>query len=164
MQDLVDRKAAPRKARAVVSIAAAVLGAAVLCQPDLAHAHGGGGHGGGGHGGGGHGGGFHGGGFHGGGFHAGGFHGGGIHGRVAAVHRGFGGAHGDHWYHGWHNGRYGWWLGGPGLAWTYYTYPWSGYEYSQPYASQTWYYCSDPAGYYPYVAQCNTGWQTVPAS
>jgi hypothetical protein len=40
-------------------------------------------------------------------------------------------------------------LVGPGLAWTYYTYPW---------------YCSDPAGYYPYVAQCNTGWQTVPAS
>ena len=38
------------------------------------------------------------------------------------------------------------------------------YDYSQPYASQTSYYCSDPAGYYPYVAQCNTGWQAVPAS
>ncbi len=38
------------------------------------------------------------------------------------------------------------------------------YGYSQPYSSQTWYYCSDPAGYYPYVTQCNTGWQTVPAS
>jgi hypothetical protein len=35
---------------------------------------------------------------------------------------------------------------------------------SQPYASQTWYYCSDPAGYYPYVTQCNTGWQAVLAS
>jgi hypothetical protein len=23
------------------------------------------------------------------------------------------------------------------------------YDYSQPYSSQTWYYCSDPAGYYP---------------
>jgi hypothetical protein len=58
-----------------------------------------------------------------------------------------------------------------GLAWTYYDYPYGGYYpdydnygYSQPYASQTWYYCSDPAGYYPYVAQCNTGWQAVPAS
>jgi hypothetical protein len=38
------------------------------------------------------------------------------------------------------------------------------YDYSQPYPSQTWYYCSDPAGYYPYVTQCNIGWQAVPAS
>jgi len=35
---------------------------------------------------------------------------------------------------------------------------------ANPYSSQTWYYCSDPAGYYPYVTQCNTGWQTAPAS
>ena len=46
-------------------------------------------------------------------------------------------------------------------------YPYYGYYdyggYGQPY-SQTWYYCSDPAGYYPYVTQCNTGWQPVPAS
>jgi hypothetical protein len=62
-------------------------------------------------------------------------------------------------------------LVGPGLAWTYYDYPWWGsypdygyYDYGQPYSAQTWYYCSDPAGYYPYVAQCNTGWQSVPAS
>ena len=52
-----------------------------------------------------------------------------------------------------------------------FAYPWWGYypdygyyDYSQPYSSQTWYYCSDPAGYYPYVTQCNTGWQAVPAS
>src|SRR5215469_4226240 len=52
-----------------------------------------------------------------------------------------------------------------------FVYPWWGYYpdygyygYSQPYSSQTWYYCSDPAGYYPYVTQCNTGWQAVPAS
>ena len=39
------------------------------------------------------------------------------------------------------------------------------YGYSKPYAAtQYWYYCSNPAGYYPYVTQCNTGWQTVPAS
>src|SRR5262245_46413585 len=54
---------------------------------------------------------------------------------------------------------------------TYYAYPWWGsypdygyYDYSQPSAGQTWYYCSDPAGYYPFVTQCNTGWQAVPAS
>jgi hypothetical protein len=23
------------------------------------------------------------------------------------------------------------------------------------------YYCSDPAGYYPYVTQCYTGWQAM---
>jgi hypothetical protein len=49
-----------------------------------------------------------------------------------------------------------------GYPWGGY-YPDYGYDYSQPY-SQTWYYCSDPAGYYPYVAQCSTGWQAVPAS
>ena len=107
-----------------------------------------------------------GGGFHGGGFHGGGFHGG-WHGGFAGVHAG----HGGNWYHGWHGGRYGWWLVGPGLGWAYYDYPsWGSYpdydygQYSQPYTGQTWYYCYDPAGYYPYVTQCNTGWQTVPAS
>ena len=123
MRQSGNHKATPRKAKAVVSIAAALLGAAALFQPDLAHARGGGGHGGGFHGGG-----FHGGGFHAGGFHAGGFHGGGFHGRVAAVHHGIGGVHAGHWYnasnghrwyHGWHGGHYGWWLVGPGLAWAY---------------------------------------------
>jgi hypothetical protein len=57
-----------------------------------------------------------------------------------------------------------------GRGGTYYPYGWDYYPdygyYSsgQPSASQNWYYCSDPAGYYPYVTQCNTGWQTVPAS
>jgi hypothetical protein len=174
MRELRNSTTQASKRPRVVSIAAALLGAAVLCQPNLAHAaHGGGGHGGGGgfHGGGFHGGGFHGGGFHGGGFHDGGFHAGGFHGSFAGLHNGFAGGHGGYWSHGWHNGRYGWWWAGPGLAWTYYGYPgWDAYpdygyyDYSQPYASQTWYYCSDPAGYYPYVSQCNTGWQAVPAS
>jgi hypothetical protein len=44
---------------------------------------------------------------------------------------------------------------GAGLAWTYHTNPW--------YAAM-WQYCSDPAGYYPYVTGCNTAWQTAPAS
>jgi hypothetical protein len=149
MRELGNSGAWPRKRWRVVSIAAALLGAAVLCQPDLAHAaHGGGG-----------------------GFHGGGFHGGGFHRGVAGGHHAYGYGHRGRWYHGWHGGRYGWWAIGPGLAWAYYDYPWWGsypgydyYGYSQPYASQTWYYCSDPAGYYPYVTQCNTGWLPVPAS
>jgi hypothetical protein len=28
----------------------------------------------------------------------------------------------------------------------------------------TWYYCQNPAGYYPYVTQCPTPWQAVPAT
>jgi hypothetical protein len=31
-------------------------------------------------------------------------------------------------------------------------------------ATQYWYYCASPAGYYPYVPQCQGGWQKVPAS
>ena len=151
------------------AIAVALLGAVALGQPNLAYAGPQGGGGGGGfHGGGGGfhggGGGFHGGGFHGGGFHAmGGFHGGGFSGFHG------GGFHGDRF----HDGRFDhdrfrdrrFFFGGA-LA-----YPWWGYYpdygyygYSQPYTSQTWYYCSDPVGYYPYVTQCYTGWQAVPAS
>jgi len=92
------------------------------------------------------------GGFHGGG---GGFHGGGFHG---------GGFHDGRFHDGrFHDNRF--FFGGS------FAYPWWGYypdygyyDYSQPYASQAWYYCADPAGYYPYVTQCNTGWQTVPAN
>ena len=50
----------------------------------------------------------------------------------------------------------------PGSSY-YGNYPDSGYG-SQPNARQTWYYCSDPAGYYPSVAHCNTGWQYGPGS
>ncbi|MDD5176643.1 MAG: hypothetical protein PHQ05_09505 [Sterolibacterium sp.] len=80
---------------------------------------------------------------------------------------------GGRWQHGRHDGRLGWWwiVGG---AW--YFYPSVVYPYPDPYqpsvvtvapsevAPQYWYYCSNPAGYYPYVAQCSTGWQRVPAS
>ncbi len=27
-----------------------------------------------------------------------------------------------------------------------------------------WYYCSNPAGYYPYVAECPGGWRPVPVT
>ena len=30
--------------------------------------------------------------------------------------------------------------------------------------TQVWYYCPNPQGYYPYVAQCYSGWQAVPAT
>jgi hypothetical protein len=125
--------------------AAALLFAAVLCQSRLANASPNGG-----------GGGFHGGGFHGGGFHGGGFHGG---------H--FGEFHG-HGFHG--HGFGGFHRGGFGiLAWPYYPYPYGSdyypeydYDPGQYSAPRTWYYCYDPTGYYPYVTQCNTGWQAVP--
>jgi hypothetical protein len=119
-----------------LAIAAAMLCVTALSQPNPAYA--GGFHGGGG--------GFHGGGFDGGGFDGGGFDGGGFDG---------GRFHGGRF----HDNRvfFGGGFGFPLLG--YYQY----YDYSQPYASQTWYYCSDPAGYYPNVTQCNTGWQAVPA-
>ena len=31
-------------------------------------------------------------------------------------------------------------------------------------AQPVWYYCQDPMGYYPYVRDCNSPWQAVPAS
>jgi hypothetical protein len=136
MKQLNEYRARPRIGRAL-AIAAALLCATVLSEPNPAHA--GGFHGGGG------GGGFHGGGggFHGGGFGA--FHGGGFHGDRFRDNRFFfGGSFGYPW-------------------WGYYP-DYGYYGDSQPYFSQTWYYCSDPAGYYPYVTQCNTGWQAVPAS
>ncbi len=36
-----------------------------------------------------------------------------------------------------------------------------GQPMSQP---NTWYYCSNPAGYYPYVNNCSVTWQQVPAT
>ena len=145
-----------------LAITAVLLCATALGQPNLAYAgpHGGGG-----------GGGFHGAGF--GGFHGGGM--GGFHGGFAGMHGGgFGGFHGGG-FHGdrFHNGRFGrdrfhdnrFFFGGSvGYPWWDYYPDYGYYGDSQPYYSQTWYYCSDPAGYYPYVTQCNTGWQAVPAS
>ena len=34
-------------------------------------------------------------------------------------------------------------------------------EQPQTAAQQYWYYCADPAGYYPYVKECPRGWQPV---
>jgi hypothetical protein len=81
---------------------------------------------------------------------------------------------GGRWFHGPHGGRAGWWwIVGP----TWYFYPAPVYPFPDPYlppvaagpppappASQVWYYCPDPPGYYPYVPQCRTSWQPVPAT
>ena len=78
---------------------------------------------------------------------------------------------GGGWFHGVHGGRDGWWwVVGP----DFYFYPAPVYPYPDPYlppavapapvpAAATWYYCANPQGYYPYVAQCAVPWQPVPA-
>ncbi len=73
---------------------------------------------------------------------------------------------GGGWQHTWHDGRLGWWwVIGP----EWYFYPAPIYPYPNPYIppviaapqANMWYWCSAPAGYYPYVAQCSTPWQAV---
>ena len=181
MQQLSEQRARSTIGTALGSIAVVLLCVTAIGQPLPAYAHvgggGGGSHGGGGggafHGGGG-GGAFHGGGgFHGGGFGGGGgFHGGGFggsvgfHGGFAGVHNGFHGFRdGDH-FRGFRDGdhfrRFG---RGVRIYYRYGYYPYDSYYDSGQYSSSaTWYYCSDPAGYYPYITQCDTGWQTVPGS
>lgn len=75
---------------------------------------------------------------------------------------------GGRWFHGPHEGRDGWWWI-VGDSW--YFYPAPVYPYPDPYLpptvapapGATWYYCANPQGYYPYVAQCAVPWQPVPA-
>ena len=67
-----------------------------------------------------------------------------------------GGFRGD----GFHDRGFGRFRGGFGvLGWPYYAYPYGsdyypdyGYGWSRYGNSYIWYYCSDPAGYYSYVA------------
>ncbi len=143
--------------RTLTCVAAAFLFATALAVSGPAQAARGGGFGGGFHGGGFHGGGFHGGGFHGGGFHGGisGFHGGGFHGGMdgGGFHRGMSGFHGG----GFHAGGLA--IGGLHRAAGRGDYG----DYGLPSATPYW-YCSDPPGYYPYLTQCGTAWQTAPGS
>jgi len=152
MQQLSEQRARSSTGRTLATAALALLCVTALSQPNTAYAHGGGG---GSHGGGG---GFHGGEFRGGGFR--GTHFG--HDRDDFRHRG-----GDRDDFRRRGGFGGWWGGGVGWDAPYYDYgypDYGSYGYSQSYAAQYWYYCQDPAGYYPYVQQCSTTWQTVPAS
>jgi hypothetical protein len=99
-------------------------------------------------------GGSHGGGFHGGsGPHSGGFHGGGFH---RHSHSNF-------------------FIGAPIIFGPGYYYPYGYfYPYGDPDAAEVepqdsgsnyWYYCPNPAGYYPDVQTCPSGWlQVVPNS
>jgi hypothetical protein len=80
---------------------------------------------------------------------------------------------GGRWRHGRHEGRYGWWWI-VGSAW--YFYPGRVEPYPDPYQppvtvvppahvpAQYWYYCTNPVGYYPYVARCGVNWQRVSAT
>jgi len=75
-----------------------------------------------------------------------------------------------HWQRGRHDGRFGWWwVVGP----SWYFYPAPVYPVPDPYRppvvdspagppGPVWYYCNNPAGYYPYVPECRH-WQLVPA-
>lgn len=76
------------------------------------------------------------------------------------------------WHHGPHDGRYGWWWI-VGSLW--YFYPAPVYPYPDPFVPSTviietttpapsgsqYWYCGNPAGYYPYVAACYGTWQAV---
>lgn len=84
---------------------------------------------------------------------------------------------GGRWVHGWHIGHGGWWWIAGGV---WYSYLAPVYPYPDPYqppvmieqqppvavtpanspattATQYWYHCGNPEGYYPYVPQCSTG-------
>jgi hypothetical protein len=78
------------------------------------------------------------------------------------------------WYNGPHDGREGWWWVVDG-SWYYYPAPI--YPYPDLYAPPTvvvegtpaptgasYYYCSDPSGYYPSVTECYGPWQQVVAA
>ena len=83
------------------------------------------------------------------------------------------------WIHARHGTTVGWWWVVNGV---WYTYPKAIYPYPDPYTppavlvqpappvvagpntpapEQVWYYCSNPQGYYPYIAQCQVPWQKV---
>ncbi len=71
-----------------------------------------------------------------------------------------GGGNGGQWHRGWHDGRYGWWWGSDPYLWSNDDIYDDSYANGASDTSQSW-YCSDPAGYYPSVSQCNTAWQAV---
>jgi hypothetical protein len=81
-----------------------------------------------------------------------------------------------HWAHEWRNGRFGWWWFAGGIWYFYdapvYPYPTtlSGVTFvepevvTQPAAPSgvpAYYYCDNPAGYYPYVTTCTVPFRPV---
>jgi hypothetical protein len=94
-------------------------------------------------------------------------------------------AHADR-HGGWHGGGHGGVFFDFGLSAPYYPYAYAPYPYYYPPSyyvpptyytpapapvapapsaalSQSWYYCDNPQGYYPYIASCAGGWRQVPA-
>jgi hypothetical protein len=85
---------------------------------------------------------------------------------------------GGHWEHGWHENRFAWWWN-TGGGWYFYPapiYPFPTYvppaiivQQPPPMPSglppaQSWYFCDNPQGYYPYVVACNGPWREVPVT
>jgi len=147
---------ATRKARSAAGLViAALIGIGTIALPNASYARGGGG-------------GFHGGG--GGGFHAGGggFHAAAMSGFHSGL-RGFngvglrGGERDGAWRDRGYVGDGGWWGYDPDLWSDEDDGAYDGDDASTPAASQYWYYCANPAGYYPSVTQCSVSWQMVPA-
>jgi len=90
------------------------------------------------------------------------------HGGGGGGWHGGGAWNGGSWHQGWYGSRFGWWWVVPDFGWFAYDTP--VYPYPDPDAYTQamsaipyWYYCQDPAGYYPYVMQCSGPWQPVPA-
>ena len=66
------------------------------------------------------------------------------------------------------------------FAYPYYAYPYYAYPVAAPESppvtevqpaaapgpapQQSWYFCSNPKGYYPYVQNCSSGWTSVPVT
>ena len=79
--------------------------------------------------------------------------------------------HDGHWYHGDHDRHHGWWwvVGGGWFWFAEPVYP-SPDFYVPPQVvvavppSQYWYWCDQPAGYYPYITQCTVPWRAVPVT
>lgn len=94
------------------------------------------------------------------------------------------GHRGHHGHGGYYGGSPLWWVFAPPL----YSYPLPAYRYVDPQpviiqqpaptvivqpsavvapsaqVSQSWYYCTVPKGYYPYVTTCPGGWRQVPST
>jgi hypothetical protein len=81
---------------------------------------------------------------------------------------------GGFWWHGYRGSRFGWWWFTDGFWYWYdapsYPYPDDVADYSVPgeeYAAPgapVAYYCYSPAGYYPTVPACPSGWRVVPSN
>jgi len=77
---------------------------------------------------------------------------------------------GGYWWRGWRGGRAGWWwfAGGYGYWYAAPVYPYPAYvgdvsvagAYPAP-SGRVWWFCDNPAGYYPYVRDCPAPWRPV---